>query len=69
MYTCDGRLPAESILDQSSKDAREQFIQRMVAEAPLVFVCYARKSNICEKLCINATTSVFRAAGVFSKSR
>lgn len=42
-------LPAESILDQRSENAREQFIQRVAAEASLVFVGYAGKSNICGK--------------------
>lgn len=36
-------LPAESVLDQRSKDVRKQFVQWVVSEASLVSVCYAGK--------------------------
>lgn len=35
--------PAQSVLDQRHKDVREQFMQRVAAEASLVSVCYAGK--------------------------
>lgn len=37
-------LPAESVLDQSCEDVREQCMQWVAAEASLVSVCDAEKS-------------------------